>query len=160
MADNVERRNLELERILATLANLPAAVPQHNQNQQDEVPFHQHHTGPQNDQHIYAPKQQQPQQRTLDPRLVGRSAPQHLHPTPTPQERSSKPLVDASTITEWKQGLRCVNKIAAQNVDFGATIRKVASTRSHTTELQLNNLVDERSRAECQVVGSWPSPPH
>lgn len=129
MADNLER-NLELERILATLANLPNAEAQQSQNQQDEIPFHQCHIDLPNDQHIYTPNQRLPQQRTTDPRLVGRSAPQHPQPTPASQQRSSTPLVDPSTITEWKHGLRCVNKIAAQNQDFAATIRKVASAYS------------------------------
>lgn len=126
MADQVER-NLELEKILATLASLPKPEAQPSQDQQQEHPFDQSHTGIQNDQHINASNQHYSQQRTTDPRLVGRSAPPRIPPTPTPQDRSSTPLVDPSTITEWKQGLRCVSKIAAQNPDFAAAIRKVTS---------------------------------
>ena len=57
--------------------------------------------------------------RTDDPRL-------------RPQSRSAatgspKPTVDPATITTWQEGLRCVTKISAQNVQFAASIRKVSS---------------------------------
>lgn len=46
-----------------------------------------------------------------------------------PQERAGQALrskpIDPSTITTWQEGLRCVTKIAAQNANFAATIKKV-----------------------------------
>lgn len=45
-----------------------------------------------------------------------------------PQSRSTaspKPI-DPATITTWQEGLRCVTKIAAQNAQFAATIRRVS----------------------------------
>ncbi|KAK3686861.1 hypothetical protein LTR37_019413 [Vermiconidia calcicola] len=46
-----------------------------------------------------------------------------------PQSRSTvspKPI-DPATITTWQDGLRCVTKIAAQNAQFAATIRRMMS---------------------------------
>lgn len=47
-----------------------------------------------------------------------------------PQSRSAataspKPVIDPATITTWQEGIRCVTKIAAQNAQFAASIRKV-----------------------------------
>lgn len=62
------------------------------------------------------------QEQTADPRL----RPQHRS---TPISRSSTPLakavIDPATITDWREGLRCVTKIAAQNANFSATIKRV-----------------------------------
>lgn len=49
--------------------------------------------------------------------------------SPRPQGRSTaspKPLIDPATITTWQEGLRCVTKLAAQNVHFAAGIRRVS----------------------------------
>ncbi len=48
-----------------------------------------------------------------------------------PQSRSAataspKPMIDPATITTWQDGIRCVTKIAAQNAQFAASIRKVS----------------------------------
>ncbi|KAK3724213.1 hypothetical protein LTR37_001338 [Vermiconidia calcicola] len=46
-----------------------------------------------------------------------------------PQSRSTaspKPI-DPATITTWQDGLRCVTKVAAQNAQFAATIRRMMS---------------------------------
>lgn len=58
--------------------------------------------------------------RTEDPRLRPQS-----HSTAT---ASPKPVIDPATITTWKDGLRCVQKIAEQNKQFAASIRKVRSS--------------------------------
>jgi hypothetical protein len=34
-------------------------------------------------------------------------------------------MIDPATITSWKHGLRCVNKIAAQNPNFIGTVQKL-----------------------------------
>lgn len=50
-----------------------------------------------------------------------------------PQTRSTaspKPVIDPATITTWQDGLRCVTKIAAQNAQFAASIRKVGDMLS------------------------------
>lgn len=56
-----------------------------------------------------------PDNRANDPRLKpqGRS-------TASPQP------IDPATITTWQDGLRCVTKIAAQNIQFAASIRRVS----------------------------------
>ena len=55
-----------------------------------------------------------------------------LQPQPLrPQGRSTtspKPLIDPATITTWQEGLRCVTKLAAQNAQFAAGIRRVSSS--------------------------------
>jgi len=119
MADNDEGApNMDLAAILATLANLQPAVTTQTQQQylysQDSQSYPQGPSG-----------QPYPPQAPADPRLLNRSTPQPLPALPKPQDRSSTPLVDPATITEWKKGLRCVSKIATQNPDFAASIRKV-----------------------------------
>jgi hypothetical protein len=52
-------------------------------------------------------------------------------PRVRPQSRSAataspKPTIDPATITTWQEGLRCVTKIATQNAQFAASIRKVS----------------------------------
>lgn len=102
--DNALPVNMDLDAILRTLASLPK--PEEHQGQ---VP----------PQESYLP--QQP--LTADPRLAGR--PPQPQPVPKPQVRSSTPLIDPATIIDWKQGLRCVSKIAAQNPQFSASVRKL-----------------------------------
>ncbi|KAK4547708.1 hypothetical protein LTR36_000666 [Oleoguttula mirabilis] len=57
-----------------------------------------------------------PAEKAHDPRL-------------RPQARSAiaspKPMIDPATITTWQEGLRCVTKIAARNVQFVASIKKM-----------------------------------
>lgn len=103
----------------------------HSQNQQ----LNQYIT-PQipHQQQLHPPR---PQSRSQDPR-------------PVPQSRSSTPqlananaagiggagwgglVIDPAAITEWTAGLRCVNKIAAQNREFIGAIRKVCFTLTHS----------------------------
>lgn len=59
-----------------------------------------------------------------DSRLAGRTVPNQTPNPPASQNRVSIPLIDPATITEWKQGLRCVSKIAAQNANFAQIVRK------------------------------------
>jgi hypothetical protein len=102
--DNALPPNIDLDAILRTLASLPKPEEHHGQVQP---------------QASYLP-QQQP---SSDPRLSGRSLqPQSI---PKPQTRSSTPLIDPATIIDWKQGLRCVSKIAAQNPQFSISVRKL-----------------------------------
>lgn len=105
--DNALLANLDLDAIRRTLAGLPKLEEQQEQQEQLQL----------QDPHL-------PQQQPIpDPRLVGRS----LQPqsTPKPQVRSATPLIDPATIIDWKQGLRCVSKIAAQNPQFSVSVRKL-----------------------------------
>ncbi|KAF2632479.1 hypothetical protein BU25DRAFT_437160 [Macroventuria anomochaeta] len=95
--------NMDLDAILRTLASLPKPEEQGQHQPQDS---HLSHQLP-----------------TADPRLVGRSP--QLQSIPKPQVRSSTPLIDPASIIDWKSGLRCVSKIAAQNPEFAASIRKL-----------------------------------
>jgi hypothetical protein len=123
MAENIEQ-NLDLAKILATLANLPKTEGQPQQDLQQPYGAGQNYQG-YDAPPPYLYEQHNQHHQPTDPRLAGRPASQHRHPAPRPQDRVSSPLIDPSTITEWKQGLRCVSKIAAQNPDFAPTVRKV-----------------------------------
>ncbi|KAF1947656.1 hypothetical protein EJ02DRAFT_449133 [Clathrospora elynae] len=125
MAENIEQ-NLDLAKILATLANLPKPEGPPYQDQQQAYESGQSYQHYQDAPQQYPPEQSNIYRQSADPRLA-RQAPhlQHRQPPPRPQDRASTPLIDPSTITEWKQGLRCVSKIAAQNPEFAATVRKL-----------------------------------
>jgi hypothetical protein len=116
------QQNPDLAAILATLASLqkPESQPYPDQQAHEQSHGYQGYQ-----QHQQQPEQSHHYQQSPDPRLVGRPAPQHRQPHPRPQDRVSSPLIDPSTIIEWKQGLRCVSKIAAQNPDFAPAVRKV-----------------------------------
>jgi hypothetical protein len=120
MAENIDQ-NLDLEKILATLANLPKTESQPQQDSQPPYRLGQGYQG-YDASPTYPYEQSHHYQQQADPRLAGHP---HQQPAPRPQNRVSSPLIDPSTITEWKQGLRCVSKIAAQNPDFGSAVRKV-----------------------------------
>lgn len=96
--------NMDLDAILRTLASLPKSEEQQEQLQAQDP---------------YLPQQQFP----ADPRLAGRSL--QTQSVPKPQVRSSTPLIDPATIIEWKQGLRCVSKIATQSPQFSVSVRKL-----------------------------------
>jgi hypothetical protein len=129
MAENVQQ-NLDLDNILATLASLqqPGSLPAQDQTYDPNHAYQCFQDIPQS----YPPQQNPPYQQPADPRLAARPA-QHPAAPPKPQDRASTPLIDPSTITEWKQGLRCVSKIAASNPNFGVSVRKVnKKLASHT----------------------------
>ncbi|KAJ4355220.1 hypothetical protein N0V95_003115 [Ascochyta clinopodiicola] len=112
---------MDLEAILRTLASLPKAE---DQPLQDHQIFYAQNQSGDNQYQTLAPEQHHSfQPSTADPRLAGRS-PQPPLP-PKPQARSSTPLIDPATIIDWKAGLRCVSKIAAQNPEFAASVRKL-----------------------------------
>jgi hypothetical protein len=150
MAEIVEQ-NLDLESILATLASLqqPGSLPPPDQAYDPNQVYRSFHDVPQ----THTSQQNSPYQQPVDPRLATRPAPQHRPEPRRPQDRASTSLIDPSTITEWKQGLRCVSKIAAQNPSFGVSVRKVNSRviclkRLHADEL----LADERPRGQRQAM--------
>jgi hypothetical protein len=160
MAENINQ-NLDLEKILATLANLPKPEAQPYQDQQQPYEPYQSHQGYQEAQKPYPSNQSDLYQQPADPRLAGRSALQHRHPPPKPQDRVSSPFIDPSTITEWKQGLRCVSNISSQNPDFAPAVRKVGYTSYDILYAALTYMsVDERPRVKHQVLGSWAQKPH
>jgi hypothetical protein len=124
MADNIEP-NVDLANILATLASLQQSGGPAIQDQQQSYDPSHIYGGYQDIAQAYPPQQTLPYHQPADPRLLNRQASQSFSPAPRPQDRVSTPLIDPATITEWKQGLRCVSKIASQNPDFAASIRKV-----------------------------------
>jgi hypothetical protein len=126
MAENIEQ-NLDLAQILATLASLPKPEGQPQQDSQQPYGPGQSYQG-YDAPPVYPYEQTHHYQQRVDPRLVSHPAPQHWQPAPRPQDRISSPLIDPATIIEWKQGLRCVSKIAAQNSEFASTVRKVSLT--------------------------------
>lgn len=132
--------NMDLEAILRTLASLPKPDVQ---PQQDHA---QSHSGGDQYQN-FAIEQQQPNQlHAADPRLAGRSPqPPSL---PKPQARSSAPLINPATIIDWKSGLRCVSKIAAQNPDFVTSVRKLMKDQEGNVrqwEAGRTRLIEEQS---------------
>jgi hypothetical protein len=124
MADNIEP-NADLASILATLASLQQPGIATVQTQEQGYDPNQTYQGYQEDAQAYPTQHNLPYHQIADPRLQNRSTSQHLPTPPRPQEKVSTPLIDPATITEWKQGLRCVSKIAQQNPDFAASVRKV-----------------------------------
>jgi hypothetical protein len=124
MADDIAP-NVDLASILATLASLHQQPNPAPQDQQQAYDPHQGYESYQDLAQPFPPQQNLPYHQSADPRLVNRQAPQSFPPAPRPQERTSTSLIDPATITEWKQGLRCVSKIASQNPEFAASVRKV-----------------------------------
>jgi hypothetical protein len=117
--------NQELEAILKTLASLSqqqTLPPQHPQTT---------HASAQNPSDFQDGQFKSSSERIAanhpysDPRRINPPAQQRQTLLPVPQARSSTPTIDPATITEWKQGLRCVIKVAAQNPNFAASVRKV-----------------------------------
>jgi hypothetical protein len=159
MADNNELpANMDLEAILRTLASLPKSEDQ--QFFQNPQQAHDQPLSFGNAQQYPATHQNIPHHQPADPRLAGRSTPSQL-PLPKPQVRSSTPLIDPATIIDWKQGLRCVSKIAASNPDFAASVRKVLKhSTSFRASLLMRFAVDERSGGKRKAMGSWPKPTH
>lgn len=122
MAENTTQQELSLEQILATLASLPQTttppVPAQQQFagyqypiQSEPVPL-PHYPNVSEKSHGY--------QHTQDPRLSGQPSRQQQ-----PKPQTSTPAIDPATITEWKHGLRCVSKIAAQNPSFVPSVQKL-----------------------------------
>ncbi|KAF1831359.1 hypothetical protein BDW02DRAFT_632914 [Decorospora gaudefroyi] len=145
MAENVEQ-NMDLANILATLASLSKPESQPSQSQQHSYEAGLDYQGYYDVPQLYPSEQSNPYEQPPDPRLAGRSALQHRQPAARPQDRVSSPLIDPSTITEWKQGLRCVSKVAAQNPEFSPTVRKLMKdqeTNVKSWEAGRKNLIDE-----------------
>jgi hypothetical protein len=128
MAGNEDVQNLDLEQILRTLASLPKTESTQQQTQQQSydpaqvqaptestLPYH----------HLQAPNgAPRVHELSADPRFMGRTPPPYS-PYQAPQSRTSTPTIDPATITSWKHGLRCVNKIASQNPNFVGTVQKL-----------------------------------
>jgi hypothetical protein len=132
MANNIEP-NADLAKILATLASLqqPGIAPA--QDQQNVYDPSQAYQGYQEEAQSYPSQHSLPYHQSADPRLANRTASQYSStPPPRPQDRVSTPLIDPATITDWKQGLRCVSKIAQQNPEFAVSIRKVLQKHQYT----------------------------
>ena len=66
---------------------------------------------------------------TPQPTVAERPNDPRLRPQSRSAAASPKPLIDPATITTWQEGLRCVTKIAAQNAQFAASIRRVGQNK-------------------------------
>lgn len=133
---------MDLEAILRTLASLPKP-----EEQSQFVDLHtQDPPGSERHQNLVTEHHRSHQFPTADPRLAGRSPqPPSL---PKPQARTSTPLIDPATIIDWKSGLRCVSKIAAQNLDFPASVRKLMKDQEGNVrqwEAGRTRLIDEQN---------------
>jgi hypothetical protein len=136
MADNIVP-NADLASILATLASLQQPEGAAVQDQQQAYDPNQAYQGYQDESQSYPSQQDIPYHQPADPRLIRRAASHQSSSASKPQDRVSTPLIDPATITEWKQGLRCVSKIAQQNPEFAASVRKVVITRTCWSSLEL-----------------------
>ena len=102
----------DLQSILANLARLGSQEQTASAEREMHV---DRHSTPDLQTNIESNGLQPPTEKAGDPRL-------------RPQSRSTaspKPMIDPATITTWQDGLRCVTKLAAQNVHFAASIRRV-----------------------------------
>lgn len=72
-------------------------------------------------------------ERSLDPR-------QHSYHR---DQLSRSPLIDPSTILEWPQALRCVNKLSTQNPNFGPTIKVVSEVLETNLRFMLTTNIDD-----------------
>lgn len=152
MAENVGP-NLDLEQILATLASLQKPEGTTDSEGQQTYETYQHTHAPQDVSLQYPPQTSNVYHATADPRLAARHAPQQRPEPSRSQPRPSAPMIDPSTIIEWKQGLRCVSKIANQNPDFAPTIRKVLCHHLPGSVVLTNlSAVDERARRKHQTM--------
>ena len=130
MSQDNNTANLDLAQILQTLANLPPLPEVAQQSQPHPYNPTQGYYSTNALSHesnapLLAPYQPNP---SLDPASNNWSSLQHRQALPKPQQcRSATPIIDPSTIVEWKLGLRCVNKVAAQNSNFAASVQKVCS---------------------------------
>jgi hypothetical protein len=99
MAEGNPSQQLDLNQILQNLADLAG---ESNQGQQQPSPLPPQPLPQRPPQHYQQPHQRQP----------------------APAKPAASPI-DSSTITEWKHGLRCINKLAAQNPNFEKAIQKL-----------------------------------
>lgn len=125
MSENINLPSMNLEEILATLASLPKPDSQQFQGHEQVADGNQSYQATHEDPRPEQPQAAVPYHTPSDPRLSGRPNPQQFGSSSRPQERSSTPLLDPSTITDWKQGLRYVSKRAAQYSPFAPTIQKL-----------------------------------
>ena len=132
MAEN-DPPELSLEQILATLASLPQTAtpvppPQHSQA---PYPYPAQPPSFPPSHHAVSANIPQNHQPAPDPRLSAR-------PSQSARPQSTQPpakIIDPATITEWKHGLRCVNKLATQNSAFVPEIQKlIAEQARHVKE--------------------------
>lgn len=111
--------NPDLDRILAELAGYTAS---------NNAPYEAAAVAPPvSFSHSYP---QHPRTQDSLPSALSNHRQQIVAPTPPPREATtptqpSTPQIDPSTIFEWPQALRCVNKISATNPQFGPKIREV-----------------------------------
>ncbi|KAK7191304.1 hypothetical protein DPSP01_003071 [Paraphaeosphaeria sporulosa] len=135
MADNNLSPELNLEQILATLASLP-------QTTTPPVPFEQqiHPQGLFDAQSTGTPASHYPSQTRIlyeqsqDPRLNARPQTTLSNRQAPPNSRTTPSPIDPATITEWKHGLRCVNKIATQNPAFVPAVQKLIADQARNVK--------------------------
>jgi hypothetical protein len=114
----------DINTILAELAQYSSA--QQRSDQAAQVPQGNHQLQPHQEQWNQQPQpfiQPSSNRRSLDPRRNT----QHRQTTTPPAQPSSTPLIDPASILEWPLALRCVNKLSAQNPNFGPAIKVVSA---------------------------------
>lgn len=152
MADNNSPPELNLEQILATLATL-ASLPQTTVPPvpPDQQFYPQSQFGIQSNgvpTPHYPAQMGVPVEQFHDPRLNARHQSTLSSRQAPPKSRTSTPIIDPATITEWKHGLRCVNKISAQNPAFVPAIQKLIADQARNVkdwESGRQRLIDEQA---------------
>jgi hypothetical protein len=153
MADNKIPPELNLEQILATLASLPqTTTPPVPSEQQSYPPSHLHA------QSYNVPASHYPAQTGIpygheqshDPRMSARPQTTLSNRQALPKSRTTTttPTIDPAIITQWKHGLRCVNKIATQNLAFVPAIQKLIQDQARNVkdwESGRQRLVEEQA---------------
>lgn len=141
-------QELDLDQILRTLASLPRAEAPTQESDQ-----HAHDESAQAQARapgVHITQQNIPIHSSVPSSQAStRSNGQTLAPyqPQTLQKRTLTPTIDPATITEWRSGLRCVSKIAAQNPNFEGTVKKLIKDQErHVKEWEAGRqrLVDEQ----------------
>jgi hypothetical protein len=151
MADNNIPPILNLEQILATLASLPQTTNPPVPPEQQFYPPGQLQT-----QSCSVPVSNYPAQidiphghaQSHDPRMSARPQAALSNRQALPKSGTITPTINPATITEWKHGLRCVNKIATQNFAFVPAIQKLIQDQARNVkdwESGRKRLVEEQA---------------
>lgn len=151
MADNNLPPELNLEQILATLASLPqTTTPPVPPEQQFDTPggfVARTKSVPASN---YASQTGIPYShaQSQDPRLNARMQTTLSSRQAPAKGQITNPTIDPATITEWKHGLRCVNKIATQNPAFVPAVQKLIADQARNVkdwESGRQRLIDEQA---------------
>ncbi|KAJ9668059.1 hypothetical protein H2201_001865 [Coniosporium apollinis] len=90
-----------------------------------------------------------------DPQL--QPQPQHRTSIPPPStvaEGTATSLIDPASITEWRQGLRCVNKVSAQNPSFKRVIQHMMAEQLKHEQEWYKGRAELQRRQASRVQGN------